>query len=754
MKKIIISVFLIPSLLFSSDLKITTFDEIAREISTQIKNLPENRIIAVLDFPYIDSETTIASVKIAESLAINLSKYGIKIVERNLISKILEEQKLQLSGAFNQEKITEIGNLTGANTVITGTIEDLENDITKINLRIIDVKTGIIITGNEYYIKREWNYHKLKSSKKITLDFDFNPQKIAKTELPDIEEIKSVKMDFSNINVDSLSKLNELINLEKNSTDYMIIAEKWEQLGMEYPEYMELAVKKSRKWKEYYEKLLKYEEEKKKQEQIIKEDYEKLLKILDINIIPVEKKFEYIEKFIQAYGEENLYSEKLKSYKNYYVCIDKSTDKMGFCYFDGTVAIKGDYDYALPFYEDLALVKKGNKRGYIDRNGKFVIPLTDKFELASVFSEGMAPVRINGKWGFINKSGKVVIKPKYTQVYPFKDGKAIVQKGRKWGVIDKNGKYIIKPKFYKLQEFSYSRAAFGIEGTEKFLDKKYETTYWGYIDEKGDIVIKPIYKEALPFNKYGTAFVKTGAFNHEMHLIDKNGNILFKSEGNRKITSLMYDERIRFKLYDTRVGYLDPFGNVVIKPEYSAGDFFSEGLALVKHPEKGWGFIDKNGNEVIPFGKYTACSEFIDNIFSEGVANVESKINYKCGYIDKNGNKVIDFKFEKAYPFKDERAIVEYMEDGQRKYGIIDKEGNILNKMGFDKIERTKSSVFIVKLNDKYGLINRNGKIILNSNYDYILEKNNNIFEAVISIKPKEEKRYYVDIWGRMIKAE
>ena len=55
---------------------------------------------------------------------------------------------------------------------------------------------------------------------------------------------------------------------------------------------------------------------------------------------------------------------------------------------------------------------------------------------------------------------------------------------------------------------------------------------------------------------------------------------------------------------------------------------FKEGLAGVKFNDK-WGFIDKEGREVIPF-KYDDI-----NPFSEGVALV--KINSKKGYIDING---------------------------------------------------------------------------------------------------------------------
>ena len=80
------------------------------------------------------------------------------------------------------------------------------------------------------------------------------------------------------------------------------------------------------------------------------------------------------------------------------------------------------------------------------------------------------------------------------------------------------------------------------------------------------------------------------------------------------------------------------------------GYFFSEGLAAVikRHPNGplsinasgrvrfGWGFIDKNGNEVIPFNLYAAQN------FSEGIASVQ--VEYEGGwcFIDKSGKRIND----------------------------------------------------------------------------------------------------------------
>ena len=50
---------------------------------------------------------------------------------------------------------------------------------------------------------------------------------------------------------------------------------------------------------------------------------------------------------------------------------------------------------------------------------------------------------------------------------------------------------------------------------------------------------------------------------------------------------------------DLKCGFINRDGDFVIVKKYSSAESFSEGLALVQKKKK-FGFIDKNGNEVIP----------------------------------------------------------------------------------------------------------------------------------------------------------
>ena len=63
------------------------------------------------------------------------------------------------------------------------------------------------------------------------------------------------------------------------------------------------------------------------------------------------------------------------------------------------------------FSENLASVRKNNKWGYIDRNGKLVIDYF--YDKAKNFKEGLAPVCIDNKWGYIDSQGNLVIDFQY-----------------------------------------------------------------------------------------------------------------------------------------------------------------------------------------------------------------------------------------------------------------------------------------------------------------------------------------------------
>lgn len=61
------------------------------------------------------------------------------------------------------------------------------------------------------------------------------------------------------------------------------------------------------------------------------------------------------------------------------------------------------YDVIHSYHEHLAVVRLNRKAGYIDKEGKLVIPL--KYDFANSFNNGKAKVKLNGETFYIDKNG-------------------------------------------------------------------------------------------------------------------------------------------------------------------------------------------------------------------------------------------------------------------------------------------------------------------------------------------------------------
>ncbi len=197
--------------------------------------------------------------------------------------------------------------------------------------------------------------------------------------------------------------------------------------------------------------------------------------------------------FIDKTGKEvvPVIYEKIGAFRDGRACVVQD-GKMGFVDEAGTVGIPLAYTYERPFidrassYEDLlpyfseglaaiwGSEAHGNQYGYIDRDGKVVIPF--EYDYAAPFSEGLAYVskgasiwyetNEDGKFGYIDKAGQVVVPLQYDCDYVgqgtlftwrYVDGFAPVSKAgaspwdTKYGVIDRTGKIVVPIRYHWLQ---------------------------------------------------------------------------------------------------------------------------------------------------------------------------------------------------------------------------------------------------------------------------------------------------------------
>ena len=137
------------------------------------------------------------------------------------------------------------------------------------------------------------------------------------------------------------------------------------------------------------------------------------------------------------------------------------------------------------FYGDYAVVGK-EKKGFIDRNGKLIIPM--QYAEATIFSDGLAFVKetSNSTVVAIDTKGKEVFQlPEATNARRFSEGLAAFKdkKNGLWGFVDKTGKVVIEAQYKEAGDFACGLAAVGSRNA------------YGFINSKGKVVVEPQFND-------------------------------------------------------------------------------------------------------------------------------------------------------------------------------------------------------------------------------------------------------------------
>jgi TolB-like protein len=107
--------------------------------------------IAVLDFQMQGEQSNTKDMGkiVAEWLITGLVETGrFDVIERRLLEKIMEEQKLGVTGAIDPSSAAQLGKILGVKTIVSGTVTSLEG-FTEINARLIKVDTASIVAAEK-----------------------------------------------------------------------------------------------------------------------------------------------------------------------------------------------------------------------------------------------------------------------------------------------------------------------------------------------------------------------------------------------------------------------------------------------------------------------------------------------------------------------------------------------------------------------------------------------------------------------------
>lgn len=438
--------------------------------------------------------------------------------------------------------------------------------------------------------------------------------------------------------------------------------------------------------------------------------------------------------------------------------------------------------------------KKGDngKYGYVDESGNWVVE--PKFWKVDEFERGVARVQVDGMWGFLNEDGSWLFEPVLHEADSFSNEVARVRKGFFYGFINRKGEWVIEPKLLEAWPFEGDSVTgifnsdnvmafisnngkmitdFNLEGLVSYnvpahfmydnrIRAKKDEKY-GFLNLNGTWVIPPNYKRVREFSEE-RAFVNKKDNNEDYDLIDVDGNILMKSiepvykfKNGMAIVKKPLDRGERDVYYTYKAGVIDKDGNWIIPPQYDEINEFNNGLAVIQDNGKK-GVINVKGEIIIPIEYKNIIQEknyinIIDSKNKEGLADKQGKVIFppkfescwltpegfviikkksRYGLADLEGNVLFKPILVSIPPSFGDRKNIK-VETAGRKYGWIDRKGELLGDKWFDGTNDFSDGLAAIKMNDLWGFINQDGELVIEPQFDEVSDFKNGLNVVSIS---------------------
>jgi TolB-like protein len=116
---------------------------ITRVIEKFIEDLPQNTSVAVLSVSSHDTDLAVFVVDEIEFQLVDSKRFD--MVDRKTLDSVRSEQNFQMSGEVSDSSAVSIGNMLGANIVITGSITG-SGKMQRLTVKALDVKTAKIVS--------------------------------------------------------------------------------------------------------------------------------------------------------------------------------------------------------------------------------------------------------------------------------------------------------------------------------------------------------------------------------------------------------------------------------------------------------------------------------------------------------------------------------------------------------------------------------------------------------------------------------
>lgn len=234
---------------------------------------------------------------------------------------------------------------------------------------------------------------------------------------------------------------------------------------------------------------------------------------------------------------------------------------------------------------------------------------------------------------------------------------------------------------------------------------------FGYMNRSGEIIIEPKFKFANSFSE-------------------------------RLAVVAMPDDD---EEYGGKFGYIDSTGTLIIQPIYDVANDFNQGWARVKNSYEGFFYINK-------MGKPTIMNTFFEcyNALSFPIP-VRETPKSKAGYINQKGEYIIEPKFDVAFPFVGNYAVVAI----NQQYGYINKQGEFIIDPKFYRANYFQNGLAKIIIKDeksgekREGFIDKDGKFIIPPSFGIGCAKD--FSEGLAAVTLDGKKWGFINTDGKMV---
>lgn len=296
-----------------------------------------------------------------------------------------------------------------------------------------------------------------------------------------------------------------------------------------------------------------------------------------------------------------------------------------------------------------------------------------------------------GKYGIINFEGKSIINPIYEEIknMPYREGELIAKKQGKYGVVNINGGKLLDFKYdYITGDNYYSEETnYELDGYIVGINSENGKMQYGYISNKREQILD------VEFDKI-----------YRMNNIKDDENIYLLAEKDGKI-----------QLYKNN--------KILLDNNYQAINYSEDSKLLILQKDNKYGVTDLNGKQILSVdyeqvripGNYIIAVKEKEQVIYDLTGAPKENLTYTNILNTENENYNITI-------------------DKNEKYGLINKNGNILIENKYNYIQYLYDNYFIVGgETGKSGIINEKGEEILPIKYEVIQKLNkDNIVQTMV----------------------